>query len=334
MYMIKNGFIARNIQKGFLFGISGCIEHTFALFEALRDAKQSYRQIVITWLDLANAYGSVRHNLIQFALNWYHVPKDIQQLIFDYYEKLAAMIITNEWSTGFFLFDIGLFQGCVLSTILFNCVFQLLLDFLQPQKMLGYKFKNPSQVSTFTKAYADDLTLLTCNAADNQFALNLTNFWLQWTQTMKVKPRTCVSLGLKVFHKDSQSEKFIPVKNTSYSPFNPNLTIDGQNIQFILDPSQEDPFKASHFKFLGRWIHPLAKEKHIKIKIRASFTEKMSRINESLVNGYMKLWLYQFYALAHLSWPFIVFELDRTFALDLQKEHNCQFKNGHALDAL
>ena len=81
----------------------GCIEHTFALLEALCDAKDSYRQIVLTWLDLATAYGSVRHNLIQFALNWYHVPNDIQELIFDYYEKLCALISTKKWSTGFFL---------------------------------------------------------------------------------------------------------------------------------------------------------------------------------------------------------------------------------------
>jgi len=53
--------------------------------EALREAKESTRQIVVTWIDLANAYGSVRHNLIQFALNWYHVPLVIQELIFDYY---------------------------------------------------------------------------------------------------------------------------------------------------------------------------------------------------------------------------------------------------------
>ena len=59
-------------------------------------------------------------------------PKDIQALIFDYYEKLCAMVTANDWSTDFFLFDIGLFQGCVLSTILFDCVFQLLLDFLCP----------------------------------------------------------------------------------------------------------------------------------------------------------------------------------------------------------
>ena len=106
--------------------------------EALKEAKEHQRQIVISWLDLANAYGSVRHNLIQFALNWYHLPPIIQELIFDYYEKLCAMVISKGWSTGFFLLDIGLFQGCVLSTILFDCVFQLLLDFLRQMKKLGY----------------------------------------------------------------------------------------------------------------------------------------------------------------------------------------------------
>ena len=99
-------------------------------------AKEHHRQIIISWIDLANAYGSVRHNLIQFALNWYHVPIEIQKLIFDYYEKLCAMVTANDWSTSFFLFDIGLFQGCVLSTILFDCVSQLLLDFLSPYHCL------------------------------------------------------------------------------------------------------------------------------------------------------------------------------------------------------
>ena len=34
-FMIKNNFISREIQKGFLAGVPGCIEHTFALMEAL-----------------------------------------------------------------------------------------------------------------------------------------------------------------------------------------------------------------------------------------------------------------------------------------------------------
>ena len=41
---------------------------------ALRDATRANRTIIITWLDLANAYGSVRHNIIRVALSLFHVP--------------------------------------------------------------------------------------------------------------------------------------------------------------------------------------------------------------------------------------------------------------------
>ena len=40
----------------------------------------------------------------------------------------------------------------------------------------------------------------------------------------------------------------------------------------------------------------------------------------------MKLWLYQFYALQHLSWPFIVNDLNRSFALELQRVTNPKLK--------
>ena len=68
-FLVMNNYIRRESQKGFLFGLPGCLEHSFTLFEALRDAKENQRQIIVAWIDLANAYGSVRHNLIQFALN-------------------------------------------------------------------------------------------------------------------------------------------------------------------------------------------------------------------------------------------------------------------------
>ena len=303
----------------------GCIEHTFTLLEALKDAKQSHRQIIITWLDLANAYGSVRHNLIQFALNWFHVPKTIQELIFDYYEKLCAMIITNNWSTGF-LFDIGLFQGCVLSTILFTCVFQLLLDFLRPRECLGYEFKSSPTVQTFKKAYADDLTLITTNSNDMQLAVNETNIWLEWSQTMKAKPKKCIAVGFKLFDKKIKNEKFTTLTNAIYSLFDPGLFIAGQSMNFIVNSTENDPFKANHFKFLGRWINPVLKENDIKNRILSSFLEDVHTIENSKVNGFMKLWLYQFYAIQHLSWPFIINDLDKSFALELQRKVNVQLK--------
>jgi hypothetical protein len=88
-FMISNKFIS-NVQKGFKANTPGCLEHSFAMFEALLDAKFNQRQIVVSWLDLKNAYGSVRHNLIQFALSWFHVPQLIRELIFDYYEKICT----------------------------------------------------------------------------------------------------------------------------------------------------------------------------------------------------------------------------------------------------
>jgi len=66
-YFISNNFISKT-QKGFKAETPGCLEHSFAMFEALLDAKFNQRQIVVSWLDLKNAYGSVKHNLLQFAL--------------------------------------------------------------------------------------------------------------------------------------------------------------------------------------------------------------------------------------------------------------------------
>ena len=93
--MLSNTYIKLIKQKGFLSEIAGCIDHTFVLWETLRNATDEQKSFVTTWIDLANAYGSVRHNLIQFALNWYHVPQFIQDLIFAYYELLCAKIVTK-----------------------------------------------------------------------------------------------------------------------------------------------------------------------------------------------------------------------------------------------
>lgn len=332
-FLIRNNFISREIQKGFLSGVAGCVEHVFALMEALRDAKDHMRQIIITWLDLANAYGSVRHNLIAFALNWYHVPLFVQELIFDYYEKLCAQVRSKEWSTGFFLFDIGLFQGCVLSTILFDCVFQLLLDFLRPIKKLGYNYKAVPEVTAHTKAYADDLSLVTRNAADNQISCDRTHYWLMWTVTMKAKPSKCVSMGMKKFVSSIKNEAFTPLFDRTYSPFNPCLSINGHPISFIFSPENADSFKGEHFKFLGRWIHYDLDENPIKEKIKRNFLLDLQLVNDSLINGFMKLWLYQFYILARLSWPLLIYDFDRSFVNQLLRLSNSFLKKWAGIGA-
>jgi len=318
-FMVKNLYIPRKIQKGFLSGVAGCVEHSYMLFEALRDAKLQRTQIVVSWIDLANAYGSVRHNLIQFALDWYHVPKLIQKLIFDYYEKLMAKVTTKKWESGFFLFDIGLFQGCVLSAILFLCVFQLLLDYLKPlEEECGYAFKRIKNARLLTEAFADDLSLVTNSPEGNQKACDRTDEFLDWSKTMRAKPRKCISMAMKQFDKRSKSKKYDPVTDKIYSTFDPKLTIAGKPMHFILDKSKSDTFKGEHFKFLGRWIHYFLNEEGISNRTEAQIIEDLETIDGAPVNGCMKLWIYQFYLLPRCSWPLLIHDLCQSYALRLQ----------------
>ena len=95
--MLSNGYIKRSVQKAFLKGLAGCIEHTTSVYEALKDAKSRHRSICMSMLDIANAYGSVKHNHVQFVMEWYHVPKDMREILFDYYEGLCAQVRTDDW---------------------------------------------------------------------------------------------------------------------------------------------------------------------------------------------------------------------------------------------
>ena len=137
-----NGYLPGKIQKGFLPGIAGCIELSAVLYAALLDAKKHKHTIIITWLDLVNAYGSVNHNLLQFALQWYHVPKWYRNFVFTHYESLYAKVVTNEWSTAVFPFLIGVFQGDPASPIHFNIVYHMCVDYVKQHVINPFVFSD------------------------------------------------------------------------------------------------------------------------------------------------------------------------------------------------
>ena len=61
-------------RKEFLPGVAGChVEHSQLLMKALFDARRNAKELIVVWQDIANAYGSVTHNLILYALEWYHI---------------------------------------------------------------------------------------------------------------------------------------------------------------------------------------------------------------------------------------------------------------------
>jgi len=116
-YLVSIGHLDIAIPKGFLREVGGCVEYSETVYRAALDARTHKRDLVISWIDLKNAYGSVKHSLIQFALEWYHVPKDFCELMWSYYEGLMAAVLVNGAVTSSFWFEVGVFQGCTVSTV-------------------------------------------------------------------------------------------------------------------------------------------------------------------------------------------------------------------------
>ncbi|MCP4460694.1 MAG: hypothetical protein GY816_22125, partial [Cytophagales bacterium] len=180
-----NGYLKDRTQKGFLPNVAGCIEHSATLTEALRDARKKLRTIVVNWIDLANAFGSVRQNLILFALDWYHVPKWWHNMIQQYYSSLFAQVVTKKWKTSFFPFHIGVFQGCTVSPILFDTVYQICLDFTEQYGTDPYVFSSDFNLKAKyglielpQLAYTDDHTTINRSITGAQSSLDLIQEWL------------------------------------------------------------------------------------------------------------------------------------------------------------
>jgi len=167
-YLLNNNYIQRKVQKTFLDGVAGCIEHTTLTYEALKNAKSHKRSICVSWVDLNNAYGSVRHMQLQFALQRYHVPRQICEIMFRYYEGLIGQVHTDNWISNWFGFEVGLFQGCTASTINFDVAFQPILDCVCTLcGDIGYNFKE-ANLRVPPLVYADDIEYMTSTPAQNQ----------------------------------------------------------------------------------------------------------------------------------------------------------------------
>ena len=51
------------------------------------------RSLIITLLDLKNAFGEVHHKLIQRILGYHYIPDEIQQLIVSLYQDVHTSVI-------------------------------------------------------------------------------------------------------------------------------------------------------------------------------------------------------------------------------------------------
>ena len=281
-FMTSNEYLDSNIQKAFMTAVPGCTEHHSKLAAVLSDARSKHKSLAICWLDLANAYGSVHHSLIQFALRHYHAPQKFQSIVASLYSNLSASIKTNEWATSCIPLEIGVYQGDPLSVVIFNTVMNTMVDTLKLQTDLGYVLDTNHSINLLQ--YADDTCVIAESTAACQCLLDTVDRWLAWSG-MRAKVSKCHSLALQ---------------GSTGSPIDPGVHISGQHIPFIGEKT---------IKFLGLPIqipHCLAKD-------RSAISEKLSNMLQAIdscsVSRQQKLLLYRAAVCPRLTWLLTITDL-------------------------
>ena len=158
--MTSNGYLDTDVQKAFLSTVPGVTEHHSKLATIINGARKAKRSLAVAWLDIANAYGSIHHSLIQFALQRYHAPTGLCNLLLSWYDGLSASISTSEWVFSSIPLEIGVHQGDPLSVLIILTVMAILSDTLSTMKDLGVVIPM-SHVNHLL--YADD-TFITANS--------------------------------------------------------------------------------------------------------------------------------------------------------------------------
>ena len=194
-HMRTNDYLDPDLQKAFLPTVPGVVEHQAKLAAVIKSAHQQKRSLGIAWLDIANAYGSVHHELIQFSMAHYHAPPEFCRLLQSWYSGLSGVISTNQWQTDTVPLKTGVYQGDPLSVVIFLTVMNTLSDTLNTHRDLGFSLPQ-SSISINHLLYVDDACIISSSPAGCQHLLDMVQRWLEWAQ-LRVKVPKCRSLVLQ-----------------------------------------------------------------------------------------------------------------------------------------
>ena len=266
----SNNIIDTKVQKGFLDNLSGCTEHSLVLQNIIRHARRTKHALHCIWLDLRNAFGSVRHDYLSFIINHYNLPQWLQSYINSLYSNICASITTPLYHTARIQLAKGVFQGDTLSPILFLLAINPILRYLAKESSYGYLFHN-KRVNAL--AYADDLTVITSNQRAGERILKQTNEKFKAID-LHLKPSKCKSLSI----------------------------VQGicKDTTFKIQDESVGNIKNNKFKFLGSTVFSKNQESNIQAEIQTNLETELKQIDQLPIRGSYRTKLYNIHTTSHL----------------------------------
>ncbi len=287
-FLIDNNIIDPSMQKAFLNGINGCIEHTQIMHEILAHARNNNKTCHITYFDLADAFGSVEHDLIYITMERNGIPPVIIQYVRNLYSRLSGYVQGDKWNSEPFKFKKGVFQGDPWSPIIFLQTFNPILEHLKSmQQDFGYNLNGTRFISL---PFADDFCLITPHMRHHQRIINKI---VECTKSMNLvlKPVKCRSISI--------------------------CSGSAREVSFYIGDYKVPTVKEKPEKFLGSYIHFLGKTSETYELIKTKLCDMLDNIDSVNIRNEYKTRVYVQYGLPSLRYILSVHSLTDTQLKDL-----------------
>ena len=297
----RNEFVSPRVQKGSMRKVAGCWEHTAMVWSALKDARKNRKDVAAIWLDLANAYGSVPHKLIVFALRRYHVPDTWVELIMSYYDGLWGRSSASGVSSDWMRYERGIFAGCTISVVLFVAAFNVILEYVDAGGVARYKMGSGEEIELL-RGFMDDVSILTSSVESANVALKRTEKAVSWAR-MKLKPAKSRSLVVK-------KGRSMDVQPFAVGELDASLAREVDVIPCL---------QRKALRTLGRVYDASIRDSWSKGMVKGKLVGKLKMLNKSYARGVMKLWALHHVALMQVRWDLMVYEIPLSFVEGLEK---------------
>ena len=291
-FVCSNGFIESEIQKGFWPGISGTIEHTELLSYIINHARIKQRSLIITLIDLKNAFGEVHHRLLRTVLAAHHIPEELICLIENLYTDFSISVVTKEFITKPIPVERGVLQGDCLSPLLFNLCVNSLIQSINDEKLkcLGY-VNNVTMNPKHWFQFADDTAIISAHEQDNQLLCNVFSKWCTWAD-LNIRVDKCHTFGIK-----KQASKAIQ--------YQPVIIISAKRVPPIENENS--------FNYLGKQFNFSMECESIKIELVCEFEEYLKKIDLFPINPFSKIRIIQDYVYSKIRWRLSIYDISETW---------------------
>ena len=290
-FALANRYIDTSIQKGGVPGVSGCLEHTAVISQLIREAKKEKKSLVVTWLDIANAYGSIPHKLIMKSLREAHIPEEVVQLIESYYSDARIRFATKNFTTEWQKVEKGIITGCTLSVALFSLAMTWIVMSVKKETK-GPKLAS-GNVQVNSRLFMDDITTTTETIVQTSYLLEKLIKKLNWAGLYEKIPK-CRAL---VIIKGEVSAR--------------KIVINGKTIQ----PIQEEPVK-----YVGKWYNASLNEKKQIEGIVQGIKTDLKKVEKCRLPGRYKAWMVQHMLMPRLMWPLSIYNVPMSTVEVIQRQ--------------